>query len=116
MATSVAVPSDSKPNKSYTVSVRPNGEYTCTCPAFQFRKRYCKHILRNKHRLNASVQSGPAKLKSTSYARNTNQTSTTVYNVSGRVYKNKVDALARVNYLLDNGASTIEVTRLTLVD
>lgn len=41
-------PSSSNPTKTYTVSEDENGELSCDCPAWVFKKgtaRTCKHIL-----------------------------------------------------------------------
>ena len=40
-------PSKSNPSKSYTVSVDENGDLSCNCPAWTFKKgdtRTCKHV------------------------------------------------------------------------
>ena len=37
------VPSFTKPGVEYVVEHR-DGEWTCTCPDFTFRRRVCKHI------------------------------------------------------------------------
>lgn len=41
-------PSKSNPSKEYTVSVDENGDLSCTCPAWRFKKgdkRACKHVV-----------------------------------------------------------------------
>lgn len=43
----VEFPSKSNPSKNYTVSMRMDGEVTCNCPAWTFKKgdeRTCKHV------------------------------------------------------------------------
>ena len=40
-------PSKSNPSKEYTVNVDENGELSCNCPAWTFKKgdeRTCKHV------------------------------------------------------------------------
>ena len=40
-------PSKSNPSKSYTVSIDEDGELSCTCPAWTFKKgsqRTCRHV------------------------------------------------------------------------
>jgi len=38
------VPSESDPDKTYTVAVDANGNYGCSCPVWKFRRLQCKHI------------------------------------------------------------------------
>ena len=36
--------SSSNANKSYTITLKADGSWSCTCPQFTFRKKQCKHI------------------------------------------------------------------------
>lgn len=38
------VPSESDPDKVYTVARDAEGQYGCSCPVWKFRRRECKHI------------------------------------------------------------------------
>lgn len=38
------VPSESDPDKEYTVAQDAEGEYGCSCPVWKFKRRECKHI------------------------------------------------------------------------
>lgn len=38
------VPSESDPDKTYTVAQDAEGEYGCSCPVWKFRRQECKHI------------------------------------------------------------------------
>lgn len=38
------VPSQSQPDVEYTVIERPDGTWSCSCPAHAFRNKECKHI------------------------------------------------------------------------
>lgn len=42
------VPSESDPDKTYTVAVDANGNYGCSCPVWKFRRIECHHIRRVK--------------------------------------------------------------------
>jgi len=40
----------SKGDKNYTVQIDDNGNYTCTCPGYGFRRK-CRHILEIKNKI-----------------------------------------------------------------
>jgi len=42
------IQSSSNKNKSYIVTLKEDGSWTCTCPQFTFRKKQCKHISESK--------------------------------------------------------------------
>lgn len=54
------IPSDSKPDKTYTVSMSDSGKLSCTCPHYIHRRVECKHIkgvlMRHRRKL-ASLKS-----------------------------------------------------------
>jgi hypothetical protein len=45
------IPSSTDPNKKYTVTYTEDGNWTCTCPQFAFRRAECKHIKECKKKL-----------------------------------------------------------------
>lgn len=40
------VPSNSNPNKTYIVAQDNKGQFGCSCPAWKFHRKQCKHIQR----------------------------------------------------------------------
>jgi Fanconi anemia group M protein len=47
------VPSESKPEAEYTVTLNDDGTWSCTCPHYTYRRMECKHILKVKEGLSA---------------------------------------------------------------
>jgi ERCC4-related helicase len=47
------VPSESRPEVEYTVTLSDDGSWTCTCPHYTYRRVECKHILKVKGGLSA---------------------------------------------------------------
>lgn len=43
--------------RQYVVAVKDSGEYGCSCPAWKFRRKQCKHIRRIQAQENAGFSS-----------------------------------------------------------
>jgi Fanconi anemia group M protein len=51
------VPSESRPEVEYTVTLNDDGTWSCTCPHYTYRRTECKHILKVKEELSAPAPS-----------------------------------------------------------